>query len=189
MQPICKRSDLKEHIARVAATLFYNEGVNAVGVDRVADVAKTTKRTVYHHYSSKAALIAAALRLAPIVHFPEEGSPVDRIIGSFTAMQNFLSDTDYRGCPYNIFTAELTERYHPARQLVERRIARRRAWFRARVTEAGATDPEFLAEQLDVLFDGALSAGTKRGDARPVQAALAAVQTLIRASCAAGGVA
>lgn len=74
-------------------------------------------------------------------------------------MSRFLSDTNYRGCPYIIFTAELTDRRHPARLLVERRTTQRRSWFRDRAAEAGAADPEFLAEQLDVLFDGALAAG------------------------------
>jgi hypothetical protein len=100
-------------------------------------------------------------------------------------MSRFLSDTNYRGCPYIIFTAELTDRRHPARLLVERRTTQRRSWFSDRAAEAGAADPEFLAEQLDVLFDGAFAAGTKRGDARPAQAALAAVRTLLEAACGA----
>lgn len=184
MQPVMKRSELKEHIARVAAELFYNKGINAVGVDRIADVAQVTKKTVYHHFTSKDDLIAAALRVAPIIHFPTSGSPIDRIVGTFVLMSQFLSDTNYRGCPYIIFTAELTDRHHPARQLVERRIARRRDWFRERAVEAAATNPDLLSEQLDVLFDGALAAGTKRGDQRPARAALAAVHTLLEASCA-----
>lgn len=67
MQPALKRSELKEHIAKVAAELFYSEGITAVGVDRIADVAQVTKRTIYHHFSSKDDLIAAALRVAPTI--------------------------------------------------------------------------------------------------------------------------
>jgi AcrR family transcriptional regulator len=174
-----KRSELKTHIARVAARLFYEEGIHAVGVDRIADEAGTTKRTLYHHYPSKDELIAAALRVAPIIAFPSEGEPVERIIGAFEELGEFLTDTRYRGCPYIIFTAELAERGHPARQLIERRIAKRRAWFRDMAHQAGARDPDLLSEQLDVLFDGALASGTKRGDLTPAKAALSAAKALI----------
>jgi AcrR family transcriptional regulator len=177
-----KRSDLKAHIARVAARLFYEEGIHAVGVDRIADEAHITKRTLYHHYPSKDELIAAALRVAPMVAFPSDGDPVDRIIGAFEMLGEFLTNTRYRGCPYIIFTAELVERGHPARQIIERRIAKRRAWFREMAQQAGVSDPDLLSEQLDVLFDGALASGTKRGDLTPAKAALSAAKALLGAS-------
>lgn len=175
-----KRSELKGHIAKVAARLFYEEGIHAVGVDRIADEAQITKRTLYHHFPSKDELIAAALRVAPIVAFPQDGTPVQRIIGAFEMLEMYLTDTRYRGCPYIIFTAELVERGHPARQLIERRIAKRRAWFRDLAAQAGASDPDLLSEQLDVLFDGAMAAGTKRGNLMPAKAALSAAQALLR---------
>ncbi len=181
MDVAVKRSDLKGHIAKVAARLFYEEGIHAVGVDRIADEAQITKRTLYHHYASKDDLIAAALRVAPIVPFPHEGTAVERIIGAFEMLGEFLTNTQYRGCPYIIFTAELIERGHPARQIIERRIHKRRMWFRDMAREAGARDPDLLSEQLDVLFDGALASATKRGDLRPAQAALCAARALMEA--------
>jgi AcrR family transcriptional regulator len=174
-----KRSELKAHIARVAARLFYEEGIHAVGVDRIADEANTTKRTLYHHYPSKDHLIAAALRVAPMAEFPLEGPPLERIIGAFEKLEEFLTDTKYRGCPYIIFTAELVDRGHPARQIIERRIAKRRAWFRDMAQQAGIADPDLLSEQLDVLFDGALACGTKRGELTPAKAALSAAKILL----------
>src|SRR5271154_7221931 len=99
---------LKEHIAKVAADLFYADGVHRVGVDRVAGEAGVTKRTLYHHFSSKDELIVEALRAASIVLFPQNGAPRDRILGAFDALSAYLKDSDYRGCPYVIYHAELT---------------------------------------------------------------------------------
>jgi len=178
-----KRPELKAHIAQVAAHLFYEQGIHAVGVDRIADEAQITKRTLYHHYPSKDELIAAALRVAPIVSFPREGTPTERILGAFEMVAQFLTHSHYRGCPYIIFTAEIVDRRHPARQIIEQRIAKRRAWFRDAAAQAGADNPELLSEQLDVLFDGALASGTKREDLRPVKAALAAARALIDSAC------
>lgn len=183
METPLKRSDLKHHIAKVAAALFYRDGIHAVGVDRIALEAGVTKRTVYHHYASKDDLIAAALRVSPVITFPRDGSPIERILGAFTALKEFLACTDFRGCPYIFFTAELVDRNHPARHLVQRRVAQRRAWFSEMARAAGASEPESLAEQLDVLFDGALASGTKREDLRPAEAAIIAARSLIALAC------
>ncbi|HEX8805439.1 MAG TPA: hypothetical protein VF741_00765, partial [Candidatus Aquilonibacter sp.] len=107
------------------------------------------------------------------------GTPVDRIIGAFTRLREFLSETDYRGCPYIFFTAELVDRNHPARRMIQRRIAKRRAWFKDMCEVADARDADTLAEQLDVLFDGALASGAKRDDLRPVDAAISAAKALL----------
>ena len=179
MEAALKRSELKEHIAKIAALLFSRDGIHAVGVDRIADEAHVTKRTLYHHYPSKDDLIAAALRVSPMVPFPREGEPIERIIGVFEALADFLAQTNFRGCPLIFFTSELVDRQHPARQLVERRTAQRRNWFRDLAAQSGATDPDLLAEQLEVLFDGALVVGTKSSEVRPAYAAIAAAKVLL----------
>ncbi len=155
---------MANYIAEVAAGLFYREGLHAVGVDRVADTAGLTKRTIYRHYRSKDELIAASLRHAPRAVFPTAGDPLERIAGAFDSLEAYLTGTQYRGCPYIIFSAELTEPDHPARKLIEKLLVKRRAWFRDRAAEAGLVNPEEVAEELDVLFDGALASGAKRGD-------------------------
>ncbi|MDB5040438.1 MAG: TetR/AcrR family transcriptional regulator [Candidatus Eremiobacteraeota bacterium] len=170
---------LRDHIAEVAAALFYSDGIHVVGVDRVAAEASVTKRTLYRHFPSKDALIAAALQAAPPIAFPREGSARDRILGAFELLERFLTGTRYRGCPFIIYAAELTDSKHPARILIETLVYKRRAWFKTRAAEAGAADPEILSEQLDVLFDGALASGAKRGELKPVAAALAAARILL----------
>jgi AcrR family transcriptional regulator len=174
---------LADHIALVAAGLFYREGIHVVGVDRVAAEAQITKRTLYRHFRSKDELVAAALRRAPRIVFPREGDPAERVAGAFRAMLEFIRRGAYRGCPYIIAAAELTDPRHPARVVVREMTLKRRAWFRDRAAEAGAHDPELLAEQLDVLFDGALANASKRCETVPAEAALAAAQALIGMSC------
>ncbi|HEY0615857.1 MAG TPA: helix-turn-helix domain-containing protein [Candidatus Elarobacter sp.] len=170
---------MASHIAEVAAALFYKDGLHAVGVDRVADAAGVTKRTLYRHFRSKDDLIAASLRHAPRVPFPEYGPPLERIAGAFDVLEAFLDGTDYRGCPYIIFTAELTAPSHPARRLIEKLLLRRRTWFRDRAAEAGLGDPDEVAEELDVLFDGAVASGAKRGDATAARTAKRMVRLVL----------
>ena len=176
---------IPDYIAEVAARLFYRDGIHAVGVDRVAATAGLTKRTLYRHFRSKDELIAASLRRAPRVQFPETGTAVERILGTFDMLETFLDGSDYRGCPYIIFTAELTEPGHPARRLIEHLLAKRRAWFRDRAVEAGLHDPDDVAEQLDVLFDGAAASGAKRGNLVAARTAKRLAHMVVSAASAA----
>ena len=173
---------LASHIAEVAAELFYQRGINLVGVDAIANAAGITKRTLYRHFASKDNLVVASLSHGPSVNFPPAGEPRKRLLGAFDDLIRFVGAPTYRGCPYINAAAELTNPAHPARKIVENFTTRRRSWFRRRLTEAGVSDAEMLAEQLDLLFDGALANATKRRSTAPAVAARAAAQTLINAA-------
>jgi AcrR family transcriptional regulator len=175
---------LSDHIARVAANLFYREGFHVVGVDRVAAKAEITKRTLYRYYPSKDELIAAALRRGARIAFPKDGPPRERILGAFDGLIELINTPSYHGCPYINAAAELTNRNHPGRVIVEQLTARRRRWFQDRVTELGVPHPEVLAEQLDVLFDGALANAMKRVVDTPAIAAREAATILLDAALA-----
>jgi AcrR family transcriptional regulator len=170
---------LAAHIAETAAVLFYRHGINVVGVDRIADTAGVTKRTLYRHYHSKDVLIAASLMCGPRIPFPANGSGRERILAFFDGLIAFVSDPSYRGCPHINAAVELADRTHPARKIVEDHATRRRSWFYRRVCETAPGDAGVLAEQLDVLFDGALANATKRSVALPAIAARAAAETLL----------
>ena len=52
----------RERILASARELFYRHGIRAVGVDAIAEAAATNKMTLYRHFGSKDELIAAYLR-------------------------------------------------------------------------------------------------------------------------------
>ena len=52
---------MKERILETTDRLFYGQGIRAVGVDTVAAEIGISKRTLYNHFPSKDALIAAYL--------------------------------------------------------------------------------------------------------------------------------
>jgi AcrR family transcriptional regulator len=52
----------RTRILNAAAELFYLEGINATGVERIASKAAVSKRTLYQHFPSKAALVEEYLR-------------------------------------------------------------------------------------------------------------------------------
>lgn len=53
--------DTRQHIIRTSYEIFYHQGFHACGVELLANQAGITKRTLYAHFGSKDALIAAVL--------------------------------------------------------------------------------------------------------------------------------
>src|SRR3974390_1555992 len=54
----------RERILAVASELFYRHGIRAVGVEAIAEAARTNKMTLYRHFPSKDELVAEYLRRA-----------------------------------------------------------------------------------------------------------------------------
>src|SRR3974390_789788 len=52
----------RQRILDTAAELFYREGINATGVERLATASSASKRPLYHHCPSKAAVVEEYLR-------------------------------------------------------------------------------------------------------------------------------
>src|SRR4051812_30790999 len=93
-------------VLAAADRLFYEHGVRAVGVDAVAEAAGVTKRTLYYHFPTKDALVAAYLeardgptRLAIEKTAGEHTLPGDRILAIFDHLERWFATPAYRGCP------------------------------------------------------------------------------------------
>ena len=52
----------REQIVKEAQKLFYRDGFNATGVERISAVAGVSKKTLYNHFKSKDELVLATLR-------------------------------------------------------------------------------------------------------------------------------
>src|SRR5947209_7066955 len=52
----------RQRILDTAAKLFYRDGINATGVERLAAESSVSKRTLYQHFPSKTAVVEEYLR-------------------------------------------------------------------------------------------------------------------------------
>ena len=60
--PPAKYSAARERLLETAARIFYAEGINTVGVQRIIEEAGVTLATFYRHFPSKQDLILAYLQ-------------------------------------------------------------------------------------------------------------------------------
>ena len=176
----------RERIVRTAARLFYEEGVNATGVERLTEQAHVSKRTFYQHFPSKNALVQEYLRRFE-TDTPLRGeraleradlAPRERLLAVFAEPRSGR----LRGCPFHNAAVE-TAGTLPE---VEHAVIRHKQAFTRRLIdtarEAGAARPEPLGRQLAVLFEGATALATSLNDAAPIRDARAAAAALIDAS-------
>lgn len=181
----------RERVLKTASKLFYREGIRAVGVDRIAAEANVSKMTLYRHFPAKDDLVVAVLEArdeparAVLAAASTAGpTPRDRLLGGFAMLERWFLSSGFRGCPFMNASLELADPGHPARAVAERHKIATRDHFRTLAREAGAPDPDGLADQLAVLFDGAIAQAQMREPSAVARSALAAATTLVSAALA-----
>jgi AcrR family transcriptional regulator len=178
----------RERLLAAANELFYDEGVHTVGIDRVIERAGVAKASLYNTFGSKDELVRAYLemrhaRIAERItrYLERYSAPRERLLGVFEAQGETFADPTFRGCAFVAASAE-----SPG-ESVTRASDNYRGWVRGLFTdlarEAGAADPELLARQLHMIYDGASL--SVRLDRNPEATAMAraAAEALIDAAC------
>jgi AcrR family transcriptional regulator len=186
--PKVDRPSPRERLLEAAGELFYAEGVQSVGIDRVIERAGVAKASLYSTFGSKEQLVCAYLearhaqvlgRLRASVDAVED--PVERILAVFDAQAELFRAPGYHGCAFTAATAEA-----PAGGAVDEAAESYRREIRALFTElaaaAGAYDPALLASQLHLIYDGGGLAARMDRDPAIAAPARAAAGALIAAA-------
>jgi AcrR family transcriptional regulator len=156
----------KQRILDAATVLFAQEGIRAVGVDRLIQQSSVTKATFYKHFGSKDRLIqhyvsaASAARLVALdAHMAAHDEPHDRLLALVDAVNSDLRIDGFRGSLFVNAAAEFPDPRDPVRTI----IAEHHEAIALRVTELlsaiGHPLPGEAADQIMVAYVGALSWG------------------------------
>src|ERR1700734_1331787 len=130
MASLPAKPSMKERILDTADRLFYLKGIRAIGVDTIAAEIGISKRTLYNHFPSKDALIAAYLERRFVTPRPSDKPPLEQILGTFDSLERRFSAKDFRGCPFVNAVAELGTEDHAVRKVAFAFKDGRRARFR-----------------------------------------------------------
>lgn len=182
----------RDRLLTTAGALFYTSGVTATGVDAVVKAAGLTKPTLYAHFPSKSALLAATLERRRTQRTEELEARVARTddvgarpLAVFDWLRSWYERDGGRGCGFLNAAAELPDPTDPARQVVQAE----KQWFRDYLTglcrDAGLPRPERLGSQLLLLIDGVAGRVVVDGDsaaATAVTDATAVAEQLLAAA-------
>jgi len=151
----------RERLLDAAGELFYRDGVN-IGVDALCKAAGVSKKSMYQLFRSKDELIAESLAsvgpgyqlaLEPGV---EDGStPRERILSVFETLDRLTAGPEFFGCPFVSTAFELKNPEHPGSVVARHFKQRLTDFFLGELVAAGVEDPEGVAVQLTMVFDGA----------------------------------
>lgn len=158
------RKPVRERILETACELFYQEGIQNVGIDRIISESGVAKMSLYNHFKSKDALIEAFLRQRDqqwrdwFVTRVEEHSaePRQQLLILFDVLQEWFESPNFRGCAFINATIELANSDHPG---CEAALEHQRSVYEyiLGVVQAGKIEPaELLARQFLLLVQGAI---------------------------------
>jgi AcrR family transcriptional regulator len=158
---IPERRSARERLLAAAEELFYGEGINTVGIDRIIERAGVAKASLYDCFGSKEELIRSYLsarhdaRQKRITEgLKRVATPRDKLLAIFDIQSEAFLSHSFRGCPFVRASAEVKP--DSAGKIV---CDESRSWMRALFVdlakEAGARDPAMLGDKLLLLYDGA----------------------------------
>ena len=165
----------RDRILNAACELFYSRGIRAVSVDEIAAAADTNKMTLYRHFESKDLLVAEYLRSLNRYAIARDEEAIRPYAGDAFKQLGALIDRygadlcseDFRGCPMANAAVEFPDKDHPARVVLEESKTTHRERIVKICREAGYIEPERLADELFLLFEGACTNVQSQGSGGP----------------------
>lgn len=184
------RQTKRDQLVETAAKLFYREGFNATGIDRVLKKAGVAKMTLYNNFPSKTDLMVAALestaawfRADMRAAMDHAGSdPRARLLAVFDFYDRLFKKQQFHGCFFVNAATEFGQPGHPVHDAAARQKGDLRKLCIRLVGDAGAADPEALGAQIYLLIEGAITTAHVLGDRDAARAAGTAAVALLDAA-------
>jgi AcrR family transcriptional regulator len=175
----------RQRILEAATELFYRDGINATGVEKLAAESSVSKRTLYQHFPSKTAVVEEYLRgmeqvISDAVTQRSDGSPRERMLAAFDG--NTAPHSTFRGCPFHNAAVEAAGTMPGVHDIVRASKQGFADWLTDLAGQAGAKNPRQLGGQLAVLYEGAGALATSLDDREPWDRAKKAAEVLIDAA-------
>lgn len=179
----------RARVLEAAYKLFRRQGYSRVTMDNIAEAAKLTKRTLYHHFKCKDQLLADVLESQHHLALQAFRTFGDNLTGSaetiveamFRDLAVWADSPRWAGSGFTRLVIELADLPgHPARLIARRHKAQLEKCFAELLARSGADRPNELARAVWLLSEGAISLILVHGDRGYSAAASEAARTLVR---------
>lgn len=177
----------REQVIDMAMKLFYRDGFNATGVDKITAESGVTKKTIYSYFKSKDELILAVLRrrdelfrnyfMRTVEHLGE--TPVERLNAVFDVLNEWLNSEDFCGCMFINAAAEFSKQDNRCHMVCAEHKRLMADYVRELAKAAGANDSAALSAELSLLIEGAIVQAHVYGDKQAGLRAKRMAQTFI----------
>lgn len=160
-----RNTPIRERILETATRLFYENGIQAVGVDKIVAEAKIAKMTLYSYFASKDDLIIEYLEKSSVAWFEEFHaylnskckSDSDRLNRSFIYIkESFGKAATYRGSGFVNAATEISNPTDPAHGIILEHQENLRECFERWAFNSGLSSARELSYLLLNLFNGTI---------------------------------
>ncbi|GGU71305.1 TetR family transcriptional regulator [Streptomyces albospinus] len=193
-----RTDDVRTRILDAAEKLFYERGIQAVGMDELRTAAGVSLKRLYGTFPAKHDLVEAYLRrrdehwrasLAAYVD-AHSGTPGAAPLAVFDWLETWFAAPDFRGCAFINAYGELGATSEGVGRVTREHKLALRTYLADLVRPLAATASDeaagpggvttVLAGQLALLIDGAITAAAVTGDPAAARTARAAAEALVR---------
>ncbi|CAN0604045.1 unnamed protein product, partial [Ectocarpus sp. 12 AP-2014] len=153
----------RDRLLETARTLFLTNGVPNTGINTVTAQADVARMTLYNNFASKDALVQAvfeseAERRRETIALAQEASedPIERVLALFGVALELASQKGFRGCAFINLVVESAAPDSALHKLAKQH----KVWIfknlRDQLCEGAFADPDTLARQICILWDGGI---------------------------------
>ncbi len=180
-------SEARQRIVETADRLFYQQGIRAVGIDRIIAEAGVAKMSLYKHFPSKDDLILAVLKYREETFqasfqaaLEQHGKKLkDPLRAFFAALKEWFESPGFRGCAFINACVELADPAHPATEFVRGYKRRFADSLRGLVEKAVGNKTASVAPAVYLLIEGAIVTAVIQGSPDAIDVAREAALRLV----------
>jgi AcrR family transcriptional regulator len=180
-------SEARQRILETADRLFYQEGIRAVGIDRIIAEAGVAKMSLYKHFASKDELILSVLKHREVAFQIFLQAAMDRhckktkdpLRALFAALKDWFEMPSFRGCAFINAAVELADPSHPASAFVREHKERFAELLRGLIEQAVGKKASSFAPAVGLLVEGAIVTALIQGTPDAVDVARDAALKLV----------
>jgi AcrR family transcriptional regulator len=156
-------TDARDRILNTADTLFYQQGIRAIGVDMIIARSEVAKTTFYRYFPAKDDLVIAYLEdrdrrfweLFEEAISPSAGHPQQQLLAIFEWLDKLLANEENQGCPFSIVASEFPDLDYPGHRVAIAHKTKMCDRLTELATASGLKRAEELSAGLMLLVDGA----------------------------------
>ncbi|AFY96479.1 TetR/AcrR family transcriptional regulator [Chamaesiphon minutus] len=156
-------TDARDRILNTADTLFYQQGIRAIGVDTIIARSEVAKTTFYRYFPAKDDLVIAYLEdrdrrfweLFEEAVSQSAGNPQQQLIAIFDWLAKLIATEENQGCPFLIVASEFPDSDYPGHRVAIAHKTKMRDRLTELATASGINQAEELSAGLMLLVDGA----------------------------------
>ena len=183
------RPSRRDDVIKAAITLFGKHGFNGTGVDMIMREAKVSKKTMYNYFRSKNELILATLQHYDGLfrnNFMKQvdkaaSTPEERLLALYDIAKEWFVQDNFFGCLFINAIGEYSDNNTPIRTICKNFKMQMHSFIREVCVDAGAQDPNGLADELALLLEGSIVTAQVAKNSAAADIAKKSAQKIIKA--------